>query len=139
MKGYFKLIFTILSFACFSASCSPTNELSEVWSAEDTMTIAIKQKYVNTKYHFTIIPDSVLYDSRCPDGAQCFWAGDALAAFTLNSQQKAHNIYLHTTLSPKDTTVNKLKIKLIDLSPHPTLSEYISNKNYTVTIVASFK
>lgn len=91
MKSNYNLIFATLYFIFFSASCSPTNELSEVRSAKDTMIIAIKQICVNTKYNFTIIPDSVLYDSRCPENTLCLWAGDALVSFKQNSHQTNYN------------------------------------------------
>ena len=76
--------------------------------------------------------DSLTSDSRCPEGAVCFWAGEAeikvrfyengnvhpVKMLLLAGNEQHHSI--GTTVS--DTVINGYKIKLTDVLPHPKAS-----------------
>jgi len=121
------------------SSCSPSNALSDIQTHKDTLIVELKQRCINTKYNFTITPDSVLSDSRCPINALCFWAGDANVRFQLRTSSKAYTFDLHTyTGFTNDTTIENIRFKLINLQPYPGAATQVTKTNpYIVTLVAT--
>jgi hypothetical protein len=81
--------------------------------------------------------DSVLNDSRCPIGAECFWAGNAeirLRYFESNTEPVYFN--LNTLLQPSSyTSFDGYKFTLIDLSPYPATGHSIEQKDYKAKIL----
>ena len=72
--------------------------------------------------NFTICFDSLITDSRCPYNEVCLWAGVAIAKFSLNQNNTTLPFYLATNAFSQfktDTTINKIKISLQDILPHP--------------------
>jgi hypothetical protein len=77
-------------------------------------------------------------DSRCPDGLNCVWEGDAVATFILKSSTKTHSFSLHTYRNfRQDTIINGLKIELLEVIPYPVLNEKVDPKDYSVEILIS--
>lgn len=75
-----------------------------------------------TSRRITICMDSVLQDSRCPKGAQCIWAGTAVASFSLIYKNRSYPFTLATapySRYPSDTLLRGYKIKFMDLTPYP--------------------
>ena len=69
--------------------------------------------------------DSLLEDSRCPTGADCFWSGTAIIKISFHENDRTHTI----TMSlrgfpnlgfPNDTIINGYKISFVDLKPYPS-------------------
>lgn len=60
-------------------------------------------------------------DSRCPEGVQCFWEGDAVVALEARiSGGEARSIELHTAGGarwPRDARVDGLLVQLVRLEP----------------------
>jgi hypothetical protein len=78
-------------------------------------------------------------DSRCPTGAQCVWAGDAAAAFTLD---KAPAAAVHRTLHTngrfeRQTDYEGFVIRLEDITPYPKDGATIAPDGYRATIVVT--
>lgn len=72
--------------------------------------------------NFTICFDSLITDSRCPYNVECYWAGVAVAKFSLHQNNTTVSFYLATNKFSqfnKDTAINKIKISLQDILPHP--------------------
>lgn len=69
--------------------------------------------------------DSLLEDSRCPRGVQCFWAGTAIGKFSFIVNNNEQKIILSTLnlppLPPSDTILMGYKIEFRDLLPHPDI------------------
>lgn len=67
--------------------------------------------------------DKVITDSRCPEGAECIWSGDAVirVRFHEAGNEHAFNMSLYETRVygyPQDTTVSGYRIVFKDLTPH---------------------
>ena len=87
--------------------------------------------------NFTICFDSLITDSRCPYNVECVWAGVAIAKFSLHQNNTTVPFYLATnTFSHfnKDTAINKIKISLQDILPHPS-----ATPSHAASIVAVLK
>jgi hypothetical protein len=83
--------------------------------------------------------DNVSDDSRCPAGASCMWAGDAAAAFTLETPPSAA---LHRTLHTngrfeRETEYGGLVVRLEDVEPHPKEGATIRPDDYRATLVVT--
>ncbi len=75
--------------------------------------------------------DSVLNDSRCPIGAECFWEGNAVIKVDFIKDGIKHGIQLNTISSfQTDTTLDNLNISLIELNPYPDLKMISQLKDY---------
>jgi hypothetical protein len=79
--------------------------------------------------NITVCLDSVLNDSRCPDGVECIWAGVAYCRFKATLNNNAYNFTLETLVAQNnDTTINGYKFILDSLVPYPSI---ISPHSYT--------
>ena len=65
-------------------------------------------------------------DSRCPEGAQCIWAGEAVAFLTVNNTAIQVST-MHTT----DTLGYQFSY---DLMPYPKLDKEVKLKDYVVKL-----
>jgi hypothetical protein len=81
---------------------------------------------------------SVMDDSRCPEGATCVWAGNGRAHFTAsNSKGDCVEFDLNTMLTPGEYDFGKYKIKLANLSPHPSIKHQPKPDEYVATLVVT--
>lgn len=104
-------------FAVVLYSCSSQPDLSDFQSDKDTLTMYMHQTCIHTTYNFTLRPDSVSNDSRCPPHANCFWEGDASVKFSLKLNETEHSFILHTShVFTNDTTIDNVNFKLLELS-----------------------
>lgn len=75
--------------------------------------------------------DSVLSDSRCPTGVQCFAAGDVVLAFTLTKGSNAQAFQLDTS---KSVTVQGMNFKLLSVTPYPASGTSIPVSQYRASV-----
>ncbi len=76
--------------------------------------------------------DSLITDSRCPEGAECIWSGDALIKVTFHENGNIHKFgmslfnYPHYPNDPahytNDTVIAGYQIRFKDLLPHPGIN-----------------
>jgi hypothetical protein len=83
--------------------------------------------------------EGISEDSRCPTGAQCIWAGDAAAEFTLH---KAPSEPLERTLHTngrfeRQTQCDAFVVRLEDVKPYPKQGAPIAPGDYRATIVVT--
>jgi hypothetical protein len=67
--------------------------------------------------------DEVVEDSRCPEGAMCFWAGQAIVAVSVNGEQ------LKLKVADSDSVWVSWKdyqVRCKSLSPYPNVKEKVS-------------
>jgi len=79
---------------------------------------------------------SVEEDSRCPEGTQCIWAGNARVKITLAKGKKAAKTFmLNSTTQPNTITFEGYDITFVDLEPHRTMSKVaVRSQQLTVSI-----
>lgn len=73
---------------------------------------------------FVAVPE----DSRCPEGVQCIWAGNAKLSLRLDEQPFAIN----STVEPRDAVVQGYRFHLVGLTQRPIGDTVVTN--YTATI-----
>ena len=141
-----KIICKILPFFMLflaEQSCTDmveTNQ-SSPFTYSDTIQLPVNNFIQSYDYKYTIHFDSVFTDSRCPMEANCVWAGVAGVRFTLSEKNmKKIIVQLYTTNNDQwsDSVIyNNLKIKLLRVTPYPSLSETIVYSDYKAILKIS--
>jgi len=66
------IITSLMFFVLINVRCNSDVQLADFKSTNDTMRIFIQQRCLNEKYNIILRFDSVVNESRCPYGAECF-------------------------------------------------------------------
>jgi hypothetical protein len=83
--------------------------------------------------------DGVSNDSRCPTGAQCMWAGDAAAAFTLEAPPSppVHRTLHTNNRFERQTEREGFVVRLEEIKPYPKEGGAIAPGDYRATLVVT--
>ena len=80
----------------------------------------------------------VAEDSRCPEGVQCVWAGNAKVVLKLSkARRRASTMSLNTGTDPKQAAYRGYEVKLVKLDPYPKEKRRIRKRDYVATLVVS--
>jgi hypothetical protein len=131
MKTLLCTILLLFSLAIFSQSKSTKVKF-----------FTITQKTTCLKRGHQLVLQKVLQDSRCPEGTNCIWEGEAEIVVAVYENKKGVD---ETTLSltSKKTTENlkwfseqypSKKIKSVQLLPHPKEGKTINPKDYYLKV-----
>jgi hypothetical protein len=99
----------------------------DLLALNDTNEIPYKSYLHDPENQCYIYFDSVLIDSRCPEGLLCLYA-DMLDVNLRIENYSDSSVSLHLCCSNMDTNVFGYNISLIDLLPHPTFNNPIPDK-----------
>jgi hypothetical protein len=78
---------------------------------------------------------SVPEDSRCPEGAQCVWAGDATVRLAVREEGgRELPVELHTSVPPTEVVLGDHLLELRGLLPLPRAGQTIPAREYVVTL-----
>lgn len=71
--------------------------------------------------------DSLITDSRCPQGGECVWRGNATIKVTFHERGDVHTFKMclkgYPWMGyPSDTLIDSYKIEFIDLTPYPDIN-----------------
>lgn len=105
--------------------------------AQSSQQFAVKlnkqQKFSKSKLTVKVLS---VEDSRCPEGVDCVWAGDAKVKIKVtNNKGKSQTFELHTNLDPKAIKFDKYEIKLGEVTPRPATNIRIDPNGYTAQII----
>jgi hypothetical protein len=104
------------------------------YSVNDTINIGLGKVY-QYDADMSIKFDSVIEDSRCPEGAECIWAGLDIVQLDLSVDNHFTIFRLMDTGGFKqDTTISGYKIGIVALNPYPSLSSEFKKESYIVTL-----
>lgn len=83
--------------------------------------------------------NSIEGDSRCPQGVECIWEGDAEAGMWARVDSRDITSFVLHTHSAFDNSVKvgAYKITLLDVSPFPVYPKQIDPNDYVITIVVA--
>lgn len=77
----------------------------------------------------------VVEDSRCPIDAICVWQGNAMVELGIRAGMgPTFPIRLNTTLEPRSTVWNGIRISLLELQPAPRAAEPTKEDAYQVKV-----
>ena len=98
----------------------------------DTITLAYHDCLTDPENKYYLCLDSVVSESRCPLGMECFWAGMATVRFKFQTDQSAPVYFDLSTLSDSEnkTIIPGYCIKLVGLDPYPSIDHRIRQDEY---------
>ena len=78
---------------------------------------------------------AVAEDSRCPQGVDCIWEGNAKVRLRLKRKGGAPvEIELNTNVEPQRAAAHGYEFRLTSLSPYPKANEPVDKKSYVVSL-----
>lgn len=113
-----------------------TFQIAEAQSPERQKVQIHKQK-IFAKSNLIVKFVSLIEDSRCPEGANCVWAGNAKIKIEAGKSGKKETFEVNTTLGPKAATYNGYVIELVSLMPVPRENIRINRNGYVATFAVS--
>ncbi|MBN1696001.1 MAG: hypothetical protein JW881_00685 [Spirochaetales bacterium] len=94
--------------------------------------LPVTKTAVEKKAKIEFVFDEVLSDSRCPTGAQCFWAGEAIVAVNITIRGVDYGKFkLSTQPGYERIIVDRYSFTFLDLYPYPSLLDTALTKDYT--------
>jgi hypothetical protein len=103
---------------------------------EHAITLAVGQNAQVDSLGITF--SRIVQDSRCPSDVVCVWAGDAAVELLVTGPETDRTeLTLHTTLDPKEDTVDGYRVRLASVAPYPKIAAPIPLRDYRVTLIVS--
>jgi hypothetical protein len=79
---------------------------------------------------------NVMEDSRCPEGTNCIWAGNARLKFRVSDGRKTKIFDLNTDKGSTDFSFDGYQIRLVKLSPKTKDGAHARSRGYVATLTA---
>jgi hypothetical protein len=121
------LIFALIFAFAFGAIQTFAAQTAE----RQTVKINKQKKFARSKVTVKFV--SLVEDSRCPEGTNCVWAGNAKIKIEVASGGRKETFEVNTTIGPKGAAFDGYAINLIDLKPTPKANVKINRNSYTAT------
>ncbi len=126
----------ILTLVIFTVSCEQENPCNG-FELGKPVEIPAGETVKNCLEDISITMLPVQYDSRCPEGAVCIWAGYAKVDLLFSSRGKEVSVSLSTDpgLSniPNKVSVEGYSFQLLELTPYPKLGN--DSKRYKAKLL----
>ncbi len=130
------ILYLFMLISCLALAQSPKSEKSKY--------LSIKQKVCPNQKAFQLVLKEVISDSRCPDGLNCIWAGEATAIISVYKDSK---LVEENTMnfSMKNQEENKLwfckylpekqrNLKSVSILPYPKEGSKVDPEDYYLKI-----
>ena len=137
-------IFTSFALFAFCAFFSPLLA-QQSWRAEvirlgQEFDLKINQEAAIEGEGLAVVFESMLEDSRCPEGVDCIWSGNAKIKIRSSKQKHAPtSIELNTNVGPKGSSYLEYEIKLVALKPRPKADKPVQSNEYKATLIITKK
>lgn len=86
---------------------------------------------------FRVTFERVAEESRCPLSAECVHAGNAAAAFAVESDAGKATLTLNTGREPKSAAAMGGELRLVELAPRPGADAVVDTSAYVATVIVS--
>lgn len=100
----------------------------------DTLEVSYKQCVVDATTRYTVCLDTVMEDSRCPSGAVCIWAGEAIARFKIQDQNN-QPVFLNIKEGTTDAEAAGYTFSFLKLSPYPSITYHPKPQDYKARVL----
>ncbi len=80
---------------------------------------------------------AVSEDSRCPEGVQCIWAGNARVLLRIREDGNTREAALCSNAEPRQVRADGLTLRFVALEPHPRKDTAIDPATYRLTIAVA--
>jgi hypothetical protein len=129
----FKLLAAVLATFALAAPAQPQGR-----TAKGAFTIRVGRERAVEGADLRIAFLGVTEDSRCPEGAMCIWAGNASLRMSARTSQGEATVFsLNTNLPPREFDFGAYRIKLVRLTPHPSIHAELKPSKYAAELVVT--
>ncbi len=106
--------------------------------SEQQISVRVGKQKKETRSKITLKFVSVVEDSRCPEGVNCVWAGNAkIKVAVIENGREVKTVELNTNLGAKGDTHEGYAFYLKELTPTPNAKSKIGANDYTATFTVS--
>ena len=132
------VILHLLAFlACASSSDSGNPSAPKTVGLDQPFTLAAGASARVDAENLQVGFDRVVSDSRCPRGAQCVVAGEAVVRVWLSKSPEARGNRDLTTPNAAEAVYGAYRITLVTLDPYPTVDHTIRPSDYVATLLVT--
>ena len=132
--------FLFALFAFISPLFAQQPRKAEVIRLGQEFELKINQKATIEGEGLAVAFESVLEDSRCPEGVDCIWAGNAKIKIRLSKPTQAPGaVELNTGINPKSSSFLDYEIKLVALNPRRKADKPLEPNEYKATLIVAKK
>jgi hypothetical protein len=137
-------LFAAIALFAFFAFLSPLfaqqSRKAEVIRLGQEFELNINQEAVVEGEGLAVEFESALEDSRCPEGVDCIWSGNAKIRLRLGKQkQTPAPVELNTNVEPKSSSYLNYEVKLVALKPRPKADKPVQPNEYKATLIVTKK
>ena len=123
-------------FACFSPLFAQQPRKAEVIRLGQEFELKINQEAAIEGEGLAVVFESVVEDSRCPEGVDCIWSGNAKIRIRSSKQKHAPApVELNTDVGPKSSSYLDYEIKLVALKPRPKAGKPVLSNEYKAALI----
>ena len=132
--------FAFFAFFTFSPLFAQQPRKAEVIRLGQEFELKINQEAAIEGEGLAVVFESVLEDSRCPEGVDCIWSGNAKIRIKSSKQKHAPApIELNTNVGPKSSSYLDYEIKLVALKPRPKADKPLQPNEYKAALIITKK
>ena len=102
--------------------------------APETVSLKAGQRKSAVKGRLKIKFLSVEEDSRCAEGAQCIWAGNAKIKISVSGMYETKTFELNTNMAPQSVTMDCWAIEIDSLLPAKSADKATDQKDYVAKL-----
>lgn len=99
--------------------------------------VQINKQKKFSRSNLTVKFVELVEDSRCPEGTNCIWAGNARIKIEVSKGRNKKTFEVNTNLGPKGATYDGYQIELVALTPVPRENIRINKNGYVATFTVS--
>ena len=132
--------FALFALFAFSPLFAQQPRRAEVIRLGQEFELKINQEAAIEGEGLAVVFESVLEDSRCPEGVDCIWSGNAKIRIRSSRQKHAPApIELNTNVGPKSSSYLDYEIKLVELKPRPKADKPVQSNEYKAALIITKK
>jgi hypothetical protein len=126
----------LASLAFFALFACMQSRKAEVIRLGQEFEIKIGQEAMIEGEGLAVVFESVPEDSRCPEGVDCIWSGNAKVKLRSSKQkQTPATIELNTNVEPKSSSYLNYEVSLVALKPRTNADKAIQPDEYKATLI----
>jgi len=125
----------VVGSGCSQSTDPASDPQGALIPAAQEMTLRIGEEKAVSNSVVRLAFGLVVEDSRCPIDAVCVWQGNAMVELGIRAGMgPTFPIRLSTTLEPRSTVWNGIRISLLELQPAPRAAEPTKADTYQVKV-----
>ena len=125
----------LIAVGCSESTAPGSDRQDALIAAAQEMTLRVGEEKAVSKSVVRLAFGLVVEDSRCPIDAVCVWQGNAMVELGIRAGMgPTQPIRLNTTLEPRSTVWNGIRISLLELQPAPRAAEPTKPDAYQVKV-----